>query len=81
MLHAAKAKRRRSFCRPDFDQCPLECMRWWELFGNVRWAIGTLGQAARHLDGLHRSIELASLGRICAEIEIETLRIIEELEP
>ena len=55
-------------------------MRWWELFGNVRWAIGTLGQAARHLDGLHRSIELASLGRICAEIELETLRMIEELE-
>ena len=35
---------------------------------------GTLGQAARHLGGLHRSIELASLGRICAEIEIESLR-------
>src|SRR5439155_18771907 len=27
-------------------------IRWWELFGNVRWAIGTLGQAARHLSGL-----------------------------
>ena len=56
-------------------------VRWWELFGNVRWAIGTLGQASRHLGGLHRSIELASLGRICAEVELETLRMIEELEP
>jgi aminoglycoside phosphotransferase (APT) family kinase protein len=56
-------------------------MRWWELFGNVRWAIGALGQAARHLDGLHRSVELASLGRICAEVELEALRMIGELEP
>ena len=71
----------RAYERASGTRVEAERMRWWELFGNVRWAIGTLGQAARHLDGLHRSIELASLGRICAEIELETLRMIEELEP
>ena len=70
----------RAYERASGTRVEPERMRWWELFGNVRWAIGTLGQAARHLDGLHRSIELASLGRICAEVELETLCMIEELE-
>ncbi|MGH7709111.1 MAG: phosphotransferase family protein [Vulcanimicrobiaceae bacterium] len=47
-----------------------------EILGNVRWAIGALMQSRRHLDGLERSIELASLGRLAAEMEIEALRLI-----
>lgn len=50
---------------------------YWEIVGNVKWAIGARMQAQRHLDGLERSIELASLGRICAEMEAEALRLIE----
>ena len=49
---------------------------YWEVLGNVRWAIGALGQARRHLDGTERSIELASLGRIAAEMEFEVLHLI-----
>jgi aminoglycoside phosphotransferase (APT) family kinase protein len=51
-------------------------LRYWEVLGNVRWALGALGQARRHLDGLERSIELASLGRIAAEMELEALDLI-----
>jgi aminoglycoside phosphotransferase (APT) family kinase protein len=51
---------------------------YWEVAGNIRWSIGALGQARRHLRGLEPSIELASLGRIAAEMELETLRLIEE---
>jgi aminoglycoside phosphotransferase (APT) family kinase protein len=49
---------------------------YWEIVGNVKWAIGARMQAQRHLDGLERSIELASLGRICVEMEAEALRLI-----
>jgi aminoglycoside phosphotransferase (APT) family kinase protein len=49
-----------------------------EVLGNVKWAIGALMQARRHLSGVERSIELASLGRVSAEMEFEALRLIEE---
>jgi aminoglycoside phosphotransferase (APT) family kinase protein len=49
----------------------------WEVFGNVKWAIGALTQARRHLTGLDRSVELAVLGRIAAEMEYELLHLIE----
>lgn len=56
-----------------------ELLTWWELFGNVRWAVGALAQAQRHLTGVEQSIELASLGRICAEMELEVLRMLDEV--
>lgn len=54
------------------------CLRWWEVAGNLRWAIFALAQAERHLSGADRSVELASLGRKAAEMEWEVLRLIEE---
>ena len=50
---------------------------FWEVMGNVKWALGALHQARRHLKGEERSIELASLGRIAAEMEYEMLHLIE----
>ncbi len=49
---------------------------YWEVLGNLQWAIGALGQARRHLSGLAPSIELAALGRISAEMELELLDLI-----
>ena len=49
----------------------------WEVFGNVKWAVGCLTQARRHLNGLDRSVELAVLGRFAAEMEYELLDLIE----
>jgi aminoglycoside phosphotransferase (APT) family kinase protein len=49
---------------------------YWEVLGNVQWAIGALGQARRHLSGAAPSIELAALGRVCAEMELEALDLI-----
>jgi aminoglycoside phosphotransferase (APT) family kinase protein len=51
-----------------------------EILGNVKWALGALMQARRHLSGLEPSIELASLGRLCAEMEFEALRAIDAFE-
>jgi len=50
---------------------------WWEVLGNVKWAIGSLTQAQRHLSGRERSVELAVLGRLAAEMEYELLDLIE----
>lgn len=54
-----------------------ERVRFWEVFGNLKWAIICIAQARTHLDGLVRSVELASLGRRTAETEIELLNLIE----
>lgn len=54
-----------------------EDLGWWEVLGNVKWAVGCLTQARRHLDGLERSVELAVLGRMSAEMEYELLELIE----
>jgi aminoglycoside phosphotransferase (APT) family kinase protein len=50
---------------------------YWEVLGNLGWAVGALAQAQRHLSGQERSVELASIGRICAEMELELLNLIE----
>ena len=49
----------------------------WEVLGNCKWAIGSLTQARRHLRGEERSVELAILGRLAAEMEYELLDLIE----
>jgi aminoglycoside phosphotransferase (APT) family kinase protein len=50
---------------------------YWELAGNVAWAIGCLTQAQRHLTGQERSVELAILGRLGAEVEYEICHLLE----
>jgi len=54
-----------------------EELDYWELAGNVAWAIGCLTQAQRHLSGLDRSVELAILGRLGSEVEYEICHLLE----
>jgi aminoglycoside phosphotransferase (APT) family kinase protein len=54
-----------------------ERVRYWEAFGNVKWAIICARQAHDHLTGVRRSHELASLGRRVCEPEWDLLRLIE----
>jgi aminoglycoside phosphotransferase (APT) family kinase protein len=56
-----------------------EELDYWELAGNVAWAIGCLTQAQRHLSGLDRSVELATLGRLGAEVEYEICNLLEKV--
>ncbi len=60
-----------------FDVQPHE-LDYWELAGNVGWAIGCLTQAQRHLRGQDRSVELAILGRLGAEVEYEICHLLEK---
>jgi aminoglycoside phosphotransferase (APT) family kinase protein len=55
----------------------LDELRVWEVFGNVKWAIGCLTQSRRHLNSQDRSVEYAVLGRMAAEMEYELLDLIE----
>ena len=59
-----------------FDVTPGE-LDYWELAGNVAWAIGCLTQAQRHLTGQDRSVELAILGRLGVEVEYEICNLLE----
>jgi aminoglycoside phosphotransferase (APT) family kinase protein len=54
-----------------------EELDYWELAGNVGWAIGCLTQMQRHLSGQDRSVELAILGRLGVEVEYEIVNLLE----
>jgi len=58
------------------DVSPQE-LDYWEVAGNVAWAIGCLTQAQRHLSGRDRSVELAILGRLGAEVEYELCHLLQ----
>ncbi|MGH2984070.1 MAG: phosphotransferase family protein [Solirubrobacterales bacterium] len=53
-----------------------ERLRYWEVFGNVKWAIICARQAHHHLTGVRRSHELASLGRRICEPEWDLLELV-----
>jgi aminoglycoside phosphotransferase (APT) family kinase protein len=52
-----------------------ERVRYWEAFGNVKWAVICARQAHDHLTGVRRSHELASLGRRVCEPEWDLLQL------
>jgi aminoglycoside phosphotransferase (APT) family kinase protein len=52
-------------------------LRFWEVVGNVRWAIGSLNQGRRYSEG-DQDIELIAVARRAAEMEWEALRLIDK---
>ncbi|MGH3392773.1 MAG: phosphotransferase family protein [Actinomadura sp.] len=54
--------------RPDAGR-----LRWWEVYGTLRWAVLCRMQAERYLSGGESSIELAALGRRVCEQEHDLL--------
>ncbi len=54
-----------------------EAVRFWEVLGNVRWGVICIIQAFTHLQGQHRSVELAAIGRRVAEVEHQVLAMID----
>jgi aminoglycoside phosphotransferase (APT) family kinase protein len=53
-----------------------EAVRFWEVFGNLKWAVICLMQARAHLSGAQRSMELAAVGRRACEPEWELLTML-----
>jgi aminoglycoside phosphotransferase (APT) family kinase protein len=52
-------------------------LRYWVVFGTVKWGVITVAQAFTHLSGVVRSVELATLGRRVAEMEWDLLDILD----
>jgi aminoglycoside phosphotransferase (APT) family kinase protein len=48
---------------------------FWEVVGNLRWAMGSLHQGRRYAEGEH-DIELIAVARRASEMEWEALRLI-----
>jgi aminoglycoside phosphotransferase (APT) family kinase protein len=59
----------------------LEEVRWWEAYAAVKWAVICLLQAATHLSGSTRSVELAAIGRRACESEWDLLELLGVCEP
>jgi aminoglycoside phosphotransferase (APT) family kinase protein len=54
-----------------------ETVRFWVALGTLKWGVICISQAFTHLNGIVRSVELATLGRRVAEMEWDVLDIIE----
>jgi aminoglycoside phosphotransferase (APT) family kinase protein len=54
-----------------------QTLAWWEAYGTLRWAAICAQQAATHLSGAVRSVELAVIGRRICEVELDLLDLIE----
>jgi len=52
-------------------------VRFWEIYGNLRWGVFTIAQARFFLDDAGGNIEHAAIGRRTAETEWEILDLIE----
>jgi len=65
-----------AYGRAMHSEVDLARVHYWQVMGNARWAVGMLNQAQRHLRGEEPNLEFASLGRRCAELELEALRLI-----
>jgi aminoglycoside phosphotransferase (APT) family kinase protein len=64
------------YCELTGRDIGVDDLYWWEVLGNVKWAVGALTQSRRHLSGQERSVELAVLGRLAAEMEYELLDLL-----
>ena len=54
----------------------LEQLLWWEIMGNLRWAVGSVNQGERYLSGEEKDLELIAIARRSVEMEFEALRLI-----
>ncbi|MBL8950482.1 MAG: phosphotransferase family protein [Myxococcaceae bacterium] len=59
--------------RPKVDEAQV---LWWEICGNLRWAVGSAYQGERYLSGEEKDLELIAIARRAVEMEFEALRLI-----
>ncbi len=58
------------------DHVGPERIRWWQVYATVKWAVICALQAATHLGGASRSVELAAIGRRVCESEWDLLALL-----
>jgi aminoglycoside phosphotransferase (APT) family kinase protein len=52
-------------------------LRFWIVFGTLKWGVICISQAFTHLTGAYRSVELATIGRRVAETEWDLLNLLD----
>ena len=57
-------------------QVDRDALDWWEVLGTLKWGIICAMQAATHLTGMVRSVELAAIGRRVCEVESDLLELL-----
>ncbi len=58
------------------DLVDEERVHWWEVYATVKWGVICAMQAAAHLSGRTRSLELAAIGRRVCESEWDLFRLL-----
>ncbi len=53
-------------------------VRYWEVYGSLRWGVTCRGMAFTHLDGHDRSVERAAIGRRSSECEADLMILLGE---
>jgi aminoglycoside phosphotransferase (APT) family kinase protein len=53
-----------------------DALAWWEVMGTLKWGVMCMLQAAAHLSGTVRSVELAAIGRRVCEVEHDLLLLL-----
>ena len=53
-----------------------DALAWWEVLGTLKWGVTCMVQAATHLSGAVRSVELAAIGRRVCEVEHDLLTLL-----
>jgi aminoglycoside phosphotransferase (APT) family kinase protein len=54
-----------------------DTFHWWLVFSTLKWGVICEWQAAAHLTGAHRSVELAAIGRRTAEQEWDLIELLD----
>ncbi|HLI43887.1 MAG TPA: phosphotransferase [Acidimicrobiales bacterium] len=62
--------------RASGDGIDATAFHWWLVLSTLKWGIMCMGQAAAHLSGASRSIELAAIGRRVAEQEWDLIELV-----
>lgn len=57
-----------------------ERLRWWELFGVLKWGVICLYQLQLHLDGSDPSLERLAIGRRISECELDMLALLADID-
>ena len=52
-----------------------DAVLFWELMAHIRWAVIALQQCNRHISGNQKSLELALIGRLLPELELQILNM------
>lgn len=78
---AARAPFYRGYEAASGRRIDAAAVHYWEVAAHVRWAVIALQQAARHLSGAQRSLELVLTGRVVPELELEVLALIDAADP